>query len=194
MLGDLLCTPFGRARNRRRVHAHKILENWRNLSMGLSILTARLPRLPTSRPRGASITWPHLSGQSSKEVINFDIDYQELIAHIRPSGPLSKADFKDLARAIDPVIADVGELKGLLIETEDFPGWQSLGALVQHLAFVRGHHKQIQRIALVTDATLGVIAEKIASHFVVAEIKQFHAGASDRARAWIATGNEGELT
>jgi len=127
-------------------------------------------------------------------VINFEIDYQDLVAHIRPTGPLSKTDFEDLARAIDPVIADVGELHGLLIETEDFPGWESLGAFVHHLAFIRDHHKQIQRIALVTDATLGVIAEKIASHFVVAEIKQFHAGAADRARAWIASGGEDELS
>jgi hypothetical protein len=39
-----------------------------------------------------------------------------------------------------------------MIRTESFPGWESFGALVSHLKFVADHHRQIERIAAVTDS------------------------------------------
>ena len=116
-------------------------------------------------------------------MIDFDIDRQRLVAHVRPSGPLSENDFRNLAQAIDPVIEEYGTLNGLLIETEHFPGWESFGSLVHHLAFVRDHHTHRRRVALVTDATLGAIAEKIGAHFLAAEIRKFPAGEVEKAQA-----------
>jgi hypothetical protein len=61
--------------------------------------------------------------------------------------------------------------------------------MVNHLRFVRDHHKRIKRIAVVTDSHLGDVAERIASHFVSAEIKHFPAGQVEAARQWISTGS-----
>jgi hypothetical protein len=53
------------------------------------------------------------------------------------------------------------------------------------MRFVKDHHKHIRKIALVTDSSLGNIAEHLISHFVSAEIKQFPASAVESAKEWI---------
>jgi hypothetical protein len=43
----------------------------------------------------------------------------------------------------------------------------------------------IKKVALVTDAALGNIGERLASHFVAATIRHFPAGQTEAARQWI---------
>jgi hypothetical protein len=87
---------------------------------------------------------------------------------------------------IDPYLTEHGVLNGLIIATEDFPGWDSFGALVRHTKFVRQHHEKLSRVALVTDSAIGDLAEKLASHFVAAEVRHFpYPGLAD-AQSWVA--------
>ena len=119
-------------------------------------------------------------------MITFELDQKHCVLHVRPSGPLAKEDFEELTKAVDPFIEEKGRLLGLVIETESFPGWESLGALIRHFKFVKNHHSKIEKVALVTNSKLADIAEKIGKHFVVAEIKHFPAGQLEAAMAWIA--------
>jgi hypothetical protein len=57
--------------------------------------------------------------------------------------------------------------------------------MAAHFRFVRDHHKRIGKVALVTDSALGNVAERLAAHFVAAEIRHFPAGERDQARQWI---------
>jgi hypothetical protein len=57
--------------------------------------------------------------------------------------------------------------------------------MAAHFRFVRDHHTRIKKVAVVTDAVLGTVAEKLASHFVAATIKHFPAGEVEAARRWI---------
>lgn len=118
-------------------------------------------------------------------VIEHSLDAPHSILVLRPKSALTEADFTQLARTVDPFIEGHGMLAGILIEAATFPGWNSFGALVAHLRFVRDHHRRVRRIAVVTDALLGDLAQKLASHFVSAEIRHFPAGRSDAARRWI---------
>ena len=86
---------------------------------------------------------------------------------------------------MDPFIATAGKLAGIIIETPSFPGWESVGAMAAHFRFVRDHHRRVKKVAVVTDATLGTVAEKLASHFVSATVKHFGAGQTEAARQWI---------
>jgi hypothetical protein len=86
---------------------------------------------------------------------------------------LKKRIFEQLAKEIDPFIATNGKLVGVMIHTESFPGWERFGALVSHLKFVADHHRQIERIAAVTDSGPSRTMPRIASHFVQAKIKRF---------------------
>ena len=53
------------------------------------------------------------------------------------------------------------------------------------MRFVHDHHKNVKKIAIVTDSHMGDVAEHLASHFVAAEIRHFPAGEADEARSWI---------
>ena len=113
------------------------------------------------------------------------LDEQNRIATLEPDGPLSAADFEAAGAVIDPYIDSGGELNGLVIHTETFPGWDSFKALHYHLTFVKEHHKKVPRIACVTDSQIGDIAETVASPFSRAEIRHFDYGEMDKARTWI---------
>jgi hypothetical protein len=54
--------------------------------------------------------------------------------------------------------------------------------MAAHFRFVKDHHRQIKKVTLVTDSALGNVAEKLASHFLAAEIKHFPAGESAAAK------------
>jgi len=89
---------------------------------------------------------------------------------------IAQADFEQLAKTVDAYIAQRGDLVGLIIEAPAFPGWEGFGAMAAHFRFVSDHHERIKKIGLVTDSALGNVAERLASHFVSAEIRHFAAG------------------
>ncbi len=118
-------------------------------------------------------------------MLSIELDPDTGIAVLTPEGPLSEADFTAASGIIDPYIEEHGKLRGIMITTEGFPGWESFGSLISHVKFVRNHHQLLSRVAIVTDSNFGNLAEKIASHFVSAEIKQFPFLEPERAKAWI---------
>ena len=121
-------------------------------------------------------------------MIESDLDAENSILHIRPTSALEQADFVKLAGKVDPYIESFGGLRGLIVEASSFPGWQSFAALFAHIRFVRDHHRRVQKVAVVTDSAMGNVAEHLASHFVSAKIKRFHAGELEAAKRWIVSG------
>ena len=118
-------------------------------------------------------------------MIEHTLDAEHSILYLRPKSALARDDFVQLAKAVDPYIDKTGGLDGLIIEATTFPGWESLGAMAAHFRFVRDHHKRIKKIGLVTDSALGNVAEHLASHFVLAEIRHFSAGELEAAKQWV---------
>ena len=118
-------------------------------------------------------------------MLSVEIDEVNGIAILEPDGPLSKGDFELAAKIIDPYIEKTGQLRGLIIHTKAFPGWDSFAAFSSHLRFVKDHHKKISRVAISTDSMVGNFAEAVASHFVNAEIKLFSFHELEEARNWV---------
>lgn len=118
-------------------------------------------------------------------MLNVQLDEVNGIVTLVPEGQLEKGDFESATRQIDPVIEKLGKLKGLIIHVEHFPGWDSFGALVSHLTFVKGHQRKVARIAFVTDSPMGGLAEKVGNHFISAEIKDFPFAGLEQGRDWI---------
>lgn len=118
-------------------------------------------------------------------MIHANLDQTSGLLEVTPSGPLSEADFSQLAGIVDPYIEKNGTIAGLLLRVERFPGWENFAGMVNHFKFVREHHTKIKKIAIVTDAPVGKLAENFVSHFVAATIKNFSAAQLDDARAWI---------
>lgn len=118
-------------------------------------------------------------------MVIYDLDALHSILYVRPVSALQGHDFVDLAKSVDPHIEATGSLAGLIIEISGFPGWEDLAAMTAHFRFVRDHHRRIKKIAILTDSLLGSLAERLASHFVSADIRRFPARANDAARQWI---------
>lgn len=114
-----------------------------------------------------------------------NLDEENSIVSIEPTGTLDVKDFQAAASTIDPFIEKCGYLNGLIIHTQSFPGWDSFSALITHLKFIKSHHTQIKRVALATDSVIGTLAESLVSHFVDAQIKHFPYAEFEKAKQWI---------
>jgi len=118
-------------------------------------------------------------------MLNITLDQENRIAFLEPQAALEKSDFESAAAQIDPLIEETGGLAGLIIKVDCFPGWDSFVALVSHMKFIKNHHREVKRVAFVTDSPIGNMAEKLGSHFVVAEVKHYGFQAQEDAKAWI---------
>ena len=104
---------------------------------------------------------------------------------VKPEGRLEKADFDRLKQVVDPFIEANGELRGLMIEAESFPGWDNFAALASHFEFVREHHRRIARVAAVTDSGFLSILPRLAVHFIDADVRHFDYEDRDKALSWL---------
>jgi hypothetical protein len=123
-------------------------------------------------------------------MLNVKLDRENRVAVLEATGALGKSDFEAAAAQIDPLIVETGGLAGLIVKVDHFPGWDSFGALVSHMKFIKDHHREVKRIAFVTDSPIGNMAEKLGSHFVAAEIKHFGFQSLVEAKAWILSSSE----
>jgi hypothetical protein len=121
-------------------------------------------------------------------MIKFDLDRDKGILTVSPTGALEASDFQAIARTVDPYIEEKGALSGLLVDPPSIPGRASFGALVEHMKFVRDHHRRIERVAALTDSEFLRIAPRIAQHFANPEIRVFGSAERARALAWLESG------
>ncbi len=117
------------------------------------------------------------------------LDYELLpdrkVLIVEPQAALEAADFERLVQAVDPFIERAGELNGLMIYSNSFPGWDDFQALVSHIRFISNHHQAICRVAFVTDSAVLMMLPRIASHFVAAEVRHFRHADRDAALDWL---------
>jgi len=117
------------------------------------------------------------------------LDYKLLaddgILEVHPRTPLLARDFVQLSEAVDRHLSHHGSLHGLIISTDEIPGWEDFSELVSHIEFTHDHHKLIPKIAAVSNATLSNLLPPISQHFTQAEVKQFDSQHIDDALEWI---------
>ena len=118
-------------------------------------------------------------------MISFEILRDEGIVIIEPSGSLEKTDFERLTEKVDEYITEMGYINGMIIHTKDFPRWESFGAFMHHMQFIKDHHKKVKKVAAATDSKFMSIAPVIANHFVSAEVKHFDYADMETAKKWI---------
>jgi hypothetical protein len=118
-------------------------------------------------------------------MLQFELLRDKGILVISPDSPLAEGDFANLAREIDPFIAANGNLSGIMIRADVFPGWDSFAAMFSHLKFIGDHHRKIERIAVVTDSPFLKALPPMAGFFVQPEIKQFGRNDQNAALVWL---------
>jgi hypothetical protein len=114
--------------------------------MTMPILTARTPQTH------------FFTNPQETDMLHHELNQQDGILIMEPGGALEAADFAAVTKEIDPYIKAAGHLKGVMIHAAAFPGWDSLGAFIAHLQFVRDHHQAIDKVAIVTDSEVLSIA------------------------------------
>ena len=103
-----------------------------------------------------------------------------------PDGALQESDFATLDSVVDSIIDDKGKLKGLLIHSRGFPGWDSFGAFLSHSRFIKDHHDKIAKVAVVTDSPCGDLAELVGK-LIKTDVRHFDYDDLDDARTWLAS-------
>ena len=104
---------------------------------------------------------------------------------IEPDAPLEASDFETLAREVDGHIAQHGDLKGLVIRADAFPGWANLEAALAHFRFIQSHHRHVAKLAVVSDNRLLTEAPKLISHLVHPEVRHFPEAEYEAAVRWL---------
>ena len=106
-----------------------------------------------------------------------------LILH--PDDKLTEEDFKSVAAEIDPYIEANGKLNGVLIDASHFDGWQSFSDMIAHFKFVHDHHKNIKRLAIVSDEDAKSRMPAFMEYFVSAEVLHFRIDEKSKAIDWL---------
>jgi SpoIIAA-like len=96
------------------------------------------------------------------------------------------SDLDELKLTADAWIQASGELHALVIHAREFPGWDGFAGLLKHLHFARGHHLELERIALATDTRLATWAPELDVHFAQADVKHFAYEDLSRSIEWAA--------
>ena len=117
-------------------------------------------------------------------MISYELDENSGVLTVRPEGKLETQDFLTLSKVADPFIEERGRLNGIIIVTERFPGWEDFKGMIEHIKFVRNHHRNIAKVAIVTDSKIADVAESLGKHFVKASIKHFSFKDHESARRW----------
>lgn len=117
-------------------------------------------------------------------MLNVKLDEKLGLVVLSPDGELTKADFANAGKVIDPYIHKNGKVNGIVFHTKTFPGWDSFGAVAAHFKFARDHEREVKRVAVCTDSKLKNLASVIAPIFVKAEVKGFDFANFEQAKAW----------
>ena len=118
-------------------------------------------------------------------MLEYSILKPEGILLLTPTGSLHKEDFAGLGALVDGYLANHTHLRGVLVRSESFPGWNSFGSFKAHVRFVREHESKIDRVALVTDSPIAGAAEAIVQLFISAHVRHFGFAEYNSALAWL---------
>ena len=87
-------------------------------------------------------------------MIEVKADMEQGLVVVKVVGKLEEGELQDIAGpVVDEIIAEQGQVKGLLLDATGFEGWDGLPSLLSHLKFVKHHQKFIRKVALVGNHT-----------------------------------------
>lgn len=107
------------------------------------------------------------------------------VVQIEVPETLQTDDFLQLAPKVDTLIRKHGKVR-LLLDASKFNGWENIAAFDKHMGFVKSHHNNIERVALVAGHAWQHWVAGALKMFVHPEIRVFDKICD--ARNWITEG------
>jgi hypothetical protein len=132
--------------------------------------------------RDEAIAW--LAGLPGRPSITHRVLPEAGVVVVEVTEPLRVQDIDELAALVDGWLAEHPTLHGLVLHARTFPGWGDVGALVQHLQFIIGHHGHLERVALAVDGPLAAVAATIAELVAHPRVRRFTFDELPAAIAW----------
>lgn len=112
--------------------------------------------------------------------------YDDTIFYVKVLGKIEQGDFEENIRVpADHTIAEYGKIRGILIDANDFEGWEDFPALMEHIGFVKDINHDVDKVAIIGDGTWQKILPQIAGLFVKPVLKRFEPGHGQEAEDWI---------
>ena len=115
----------------------------------------------------------------------FNAQFDGDVLVLRPDGPITREDVAALTRTADEYLASHAKISGVMVQTQRFPGFASVGAFADYARFIADHHARVRRVALVTDSALAPVAEFMANHVVGVKMRHFPFAESAAALGWL---------
>jgi hypothetical protein len=97
---------------------------------------------------------------------------------------LQAGDFATLAPQVETIIKHARKIR-LLIDASQLEGWENIGALEQHAAFVKAHQDKVDRIAVIARHEWQHWLVGAVKVFLHPQIKVFAKDDADEARKWV---------
>ena len=123
--------------------------------------------------------------ETERARIDIELDAGILVLEPVADKALSEDDFEAVGKTISNYLKEHDRLRGILIHSRQFPGWQSVGALFAHLKFVNAVHDKIGKIALVTNSPMGTFADHVLDPLMLAKVRKFDYDQRDAAMSWL---------
>lgn len=126
-------------------------------------------------------------GEQQRATIQCSVDDKHGIMVLEPDQQqaLSEDDFEYVSKVLNDYVKEHDNLKGILISTRKFPGWQGIGAMFSHMKFAGNAQKNVSRVAVVTNSVLGSFADHVVDHLIKADVRQFDYDQRDQAMEWL---------
>lgn len=119
-------------------------------------------------------------------MIELNINNEENIIHFKVVGKIQEGDFDTNIRPkVDEHLKSNESIKGVFIDGTDFQGWSDFNALIEHLNFVKDHHRFIKKLAIVGDHLLFSFAPEIIGSMVKVDLKHFASAKAEAANEWL---------
>jgi hypothetical protein len=179
-------TPFPRLGRMERCALVTDSEPLRGMAeRGARLLPLPLRTYPVEQ-RDAAVDWLSRPAEQRGLSQRYREDLHVLV--IRPHGKLHVDDFEALALTVDTLLAQSTRPLGLVIHVDALtPEWNDPGSFLRHMQFVRGHHKRIARVALVSKGVaIASLAAKVLQRFVAPQVMAFPEEALQSATTWAA--------
>ena len=93
-------------------------------------------------------------------------------------------DFQQITPEVDSFISQHGKIR-LLVDVSSFNGWNNAVALLKHIQFIKDHHHNVERIAVVGARSWQHWVIGVIRMIVHPEVKSYDRSQQNEALQWI---------
>lgn len=125
-------------------------------------------------------------GEVPDSDIEFHFDSNDNILTVIPNHALRVADFETLQMLLNQVYKETDIISGIIVNTQEFPGWEDLRSMLRHFEFLKDNRYHFEKVALCTDSNfIQKALPTVVKNLEDIDARVFQFGAIDEARNWL---------